>query len=75
MSKANQWLREDLQRVEGKVDNLAEKVIPDLLVKITEITTEKVTEAKHSAKMQGWFYGGITLVISLTSLAVAYFKN
>ena len=76
MSKSkNPWLEKRLDNLEGKVDNLTEKVIPDMLVKITQITTEKSTEAKTIAKVQSRIYGGIALLISGVSLAVAYFKN
>lgn len=76
MSKNNQeWLRDDLKRLEEKVDKITDTTIPALLVEVAKITTQGKVEAKHSAKIQGWIYGGLALTISLTSLAVAYFKN
>ena len=75
MSKSNDWLREDLKRLEEKVDKMTDTTIPQLLVEVAKITTQGKVEAKHSAKVQGWIYGGITLVISLTSLAVAWYKG
>ena len=74
MSKSNDWLRDDLKRLESKVDTIATETIPNLLIEVAKITTKGKIEAKQSAKMYGWIYGGITLLISTAALAVAYFN-
>lgn len=74
MTKNQEWLKDRLDKLEGKIDKVTTEAIPELLVKVAEITTEKMTETKTSMRLQSRIYGGIALVISITSLAVAFFK-
>lgn len=74
MPRQDVWLKERLDLIEAKLDKVTTEVIPDLMVKFTEITTEKTTEAKTTAKIHSRIYGGIALLISAVSLAVAFYK-
>ena len=74
MTKNQEWLKDRLDTLEGKIDKVTTEVIPNLLVEVAKITTEITTETKTSAKIQSRIYGGIALLVSSVSLAVAYFK-
>lgn len=74
MTKKQDWLKDRLDTLERKLDTVTTETIPQLLVKVAEITTEKTTAVATSSRIQARIYGGIALVISAFSLAVAYFK-
>ena len=69
-------------RLEAKVDNLAEEKIPSLLVEMATIATKVKEETKTESKLEartlkiwGGIGGAVTIVISMLSLAIAYFKS
>ena len=66
---------EKIDRLDGKMDILTTETIPAILrmIAITEATAKQ--KAKSSARFHGAIWGGITALISLTSVAVAYFKH
>lgn len=74
MTKNQEWLKDRLDTLEGKIDKVTTELIPSLLVQVAQITTEKMTETKTSMRLQSRIYGGIALVISAVSLAVAFIK-
>lgn len=75
-------LIERLDRFEAKIDEITTKAMPDLLVEVAKITTRMKEEVKAEAKVSEtktriWASvgGGITLLVSICSIAIAYFKK
>ncbi len=69
-------------RLEAKVDSLATEKIPSLFTEMAILAVKVKEEAKAEAKVEatrmkiwGGIGGGITIVVSLVSLAIAYFKS
>ncbi len=84
MAKKNiqDMLLERFDRLEAKVDSLATEKFPALLVEMATVATRVKEEAKADMRVENkttkiWagIGGGITIVISLVSLAVAYLKH
>lgn len=63
-----------LQEVRSDLKQVREEDIPGINTKLAVAETKAKAEAKHAAKFHGMIWGGITLVISMAGLAVAYFK-
>lgn len=61
-------------RLENKVDEIRTKSLPDLERKYAVLKAETTSEAKGASKVYGAIWGGVTLVVSLVGLAIAYFK-
>lgn len=67
-------MRKDQElRIMAKLDHLDQKM-DDLRIDHEKFKTEVHTEAKTNIRMHGTIWGGITLVVSLISVAIAYFK-
>jgi len=69
-------------RLEAKVDSIATDKIPSLITEMAVIAVRIKEEAKadnkiESTKLKIWggIGGGITILVSLASLAIAYFKH
>lgn len=75
-------LIERLDRFESKIDEITTKSMPGLLVEVARITTKMKEEAISEARVQntrtrifGGIAGGITLLVSIASVAIAFFKR
>lgn len=73
---------ERFDRLEAKVDSLATEKFPALLVEMATVATKVKEEAKLEAAVENrttriWagVGGGITIVISIASLAIAYLHH
>lgn len=64
-----------LSEIHEDVKKINEEKIPELRVQQAALKQEVKGEAKLNAKVYGAIYGGITLVISLAGLAVAFWKR
>lgn len=77
--KKTDWLVQRFDKLEEKMDKVQTETIPQLLVEVAKITTAAKTEAKIENKNYTRNWGIITLaittLISLGSMAVAYFKH
>lgn len=65
---------EKLDSLDKKIDTIATETIPKLMTDVAVQKQELKAEARLVSKMHGMAWGGLTLVVSLTGLAVAYFK-
>ncbi len=72
---------ERFDRLEAKVDSLATEKIPSLFTEMAILAVKVKEEARadgkveaQSLKIWGGIGGGVTILISLVSLAIAYFK-
>lgn len=63
-----------LENLEKKIDLISTQTIPELMKEIAVTSQEVKSEAKSASKIYGMMWGGATLLVSLTGLAVAYFK-
>lgn len=66
---------EKLTSLEKKVDLITTEKIPHLLVQVATLNQETKDEAKQSITIRSMIWGGITLLVSVTGVAVAYFKH
>lgn len=64
-----------LSEIHADVKKINEEKIPELKVQQAALEQKVKGEAKLNAKVYGAIYGGITLVISLAGLAVAFWKK
>lgn len=67
-----------LERVDDlgrKMDKLTSETIPAMETAITVGQETAKLKAKMAAKIYGTVWGGVTLLVSLASLAIAYFKH
>jgi hypothetical protein len=65
---------EKLESLDKKIDTIATQTIPKLMTDIAMQGQEIKSEARLTSRLHGMAWGGVTLVVSLTGLAVAYFK-
>lgn len=76
MSKHDiEMIFEKLSEIHEDVKKINEEKIPELRVQQATLETRVMTEAKVKARVYGAIYGGITLLVSLAGLAVAYWKH
>lgn len=61
-------------KLEKKIDEITTVAIPKIMTDLAVTNQEVKSEAKLTARTHGMVWGGITLLVSLTSLAVAYLK-
>ena len=73
-TKLEKIILERFDRLEQKVDDIATKHIPQLQISQAVLKSEVTSEAKLTSKVHGLMWGGVTLIVSLTGLAIAYFK-
>lgn len=66
---------EKITNLEKKVDLIATERIPNLLVQVATLNQQTKDEAKQSITIRSMIWGGITLLVSITGVAVAYFKH
>lgn len=66
---------EKLMSLEKKVDLLATEKMPMLLVQMATLNQKTKDEAKQAITIRSMVWGGITLLVSITGVAVAYFKH
>jgi hypothetical protein len=65
---------EKLTTLEKKLDDIASVTIPKIMVDVATNNQEIKAEAKMTSRIHAMVWGGLTLAVSLTGLAVAYFK-
>jgi hypothetical protein len=63
-----------LENLEKKIDSISTQTIPELMKEIAVTSQEVKMEARSTSKVYGMLWGGVTLLVSLSGLAVAYFK-
>jgi hypothetical protein len=61
-------------KLEKKIDDITTVAIPKIMTDMAVTNQEMKSEAKLTSRTHGMIWGGITLLVSLTSLAVAYLK-
>lgn len=66
---------EKVMQLEKKVDSIATDKIPGLLVQVATLNQQTKDEAKQAITIRSMAWGGITLLVSLAGVAVAYFKH
>lgn len=64
-----------LKEVQSDIKEIRQKDIPALQVSHATLNQRVQDEAKYHSRAYARIYGAITIVISLTGLAVAYFKH
>lgn len=65
---------ERVNELGGKMDKLTTETIPSIVTAIAIAEAKAKSQAKVTAQIHGSIWGGMTLIISLAGLAVAYFK-
>lgn len=65
---------EKLDSMEKKIDMIATVTIPKIMVDVATNGQQVKDEAKLTSRIHTMIWGGITLVISATSVAIAWFK-
>lgn len=63
-----------LDEMHGDIKKINEEKIPELQVQQAALKSEVKGEAKLNARVYGAIYGGVALMISLTGVAIAFFK-
>lgn len=63
----------EITDLKAEIKEVRQTDIPGIQVKIAVVDTNAKAEARHTSKVYGMIWGGITLVVSLTGLAIAYF--
>lgn len=70
-----------IDNLEAKIDYLASERIPNMLVDVAKIAQSAKDEAKQQTAVENkatriWagLAGGLTLILSVVSIAIAYFK-
>jgi hypothetical protein len=66
---------EKLDNLEKKIDLIATQTIPKIMTDVAVGNQEMKDEAKLTSRLHAMMWGGLTLAVSLTGVAVAYFKN
>lgn len=64
----------EIQELKSEIKEVRQSDIPGIKVKIAVVETNAKAEARQTSKIHSMVWGGITLVVSLTGLAIAYFK-
>lgn len=65
---------EKLDSMEKKLDAIATVTIPKIMVDVAINAQEVKDEAKLTSRIHAMVWGGITLVLSATGVAIAWFK-
>ena len=65
---------EKLNSMEKKLDAIATVTIPKIMVDVATGNQACKDEAKLTSKIHSMVWGGITLAVALTGVAVAFFK-
>jgi hypothetical protein len=65
---------EKLESMEKKLDTIATVTIPKIMVDVATQNQQIKDEAKLTSRIHAMIWGGITLAVSLTGLAIAYLK-
>ena len=63
-----------LDSLDSKLDVIATKTIPQILVDVAINNQQIKDEAKNTSRVHSMIWGGLTLAVALTGVAVAYFK-
>lgn len=66
---------EKILQLERKVDLLTSDKIPALLVQVATLNQETKDEANSAITIRSMIWGGITLLVSMAGVAVAYFRH
>lgn len=66
---------EKVDKLNTKMDTLTTETIPGILTAIAVAEATAKLKAKSAARFHGAIWGGVTALISLASVAVAYFKH
>lgn len=66
---------EKLNTLEKKIDDIAIKTIPQIMTDVAVANQSIKDEAKLTSRVHSMIWGGLTLVVSLTGVAIAYFKH
>jgi len=66
---------EKILQLERKVDLLTSDKIPALLVQVATLNQTTKDEANAAITIRSMIWGGITLLVSITGVAVAYFRH
>lgn len=64
-----------LDNLEKKVDLITTQTLPDLMKDVAVNGQEMKDEARMASKIYSMVWGGITLLVSITGVAVAYLKS
>lgn len=65
---------EKLDSMEKKLDMIATVTIPKIMVDVATSSQQIKDEAKLTSRIHAMVWGGITLVVSATGVAIAWFK-
>lgn len=65
---------EKLDSMEKKLDMIATVTIPKIMVDVATSSQQIKDEAKMTSRIHATIWGGITLVVSATGVAIAWFK-
>jgi hypothetical protein len=57
-----------------KMDKLTSETVPEMMTAIAVAEATAKAKAKTTARFYGAIYGGVTIIVSLTGLAIAYFR-
>lgn len=63
-----------LDTLETKIDSIATQTIPKILVDVATNNQQIKDEAKATSRIHSMIWGGLTLAVAITGVAVAYFK-
>jgi hypothetical protein len=66
---------EKLDNLEKKIDSIATQTIPKILVDVATNNQEIKDEAKLTSRIHAAMWGGLTLAVAISGVAVAYFKR
>lgn len=66
---------EKVDKLDIKMDILTTQTVPEILKAMAVVEATAKLKAKSAARFHGALWGGVTALISLASVAVAYFRK
>jgi hypothetical protein len=66
---------EKLNDLDKKIDLIATQTIPKILTDVAVNNQQIKDEARMTSRLHSMLWGGLTLLVSLTGVAVAYFRH
>lgn len=72
--KLEDLILQRFDQLEDKVDQIRTQALPKIREEYAGLKAEVKAEAKATSKFHGTVWGGITLIVSLVGLAIAYYK-